>query len=395
MVWESLLNETNKSRNKNQSDRTVLCVGSAKSGKQTLLARYCSENGRAGHAQTEVLRYDYMSAVDPNDEGEEVELANNVNVWSVDEDSAKYVIQTNILTPSSSTDALLVLICIDITRGAESVADLKKWLAFADRCRSRWLAGLKSETGTSAMDGGCPVVVAACKADLLSSSKDINSLKEATMLQGKFRAACLAAGASLVYTAAQTGSNCDKLHRLILHQLAPESFALEQVMDTSRSTLVVPHGEDSIDMVEAETDVKADLPAIRAELMGFTAFELEAVAEVDGESTKPAENTDLSKGKAGAEQEGKEGKALQDEQEWLQGLHTFISTAVSEGGSSTSALSGATTNAGASDVTDSDRSDAPAPAPERVTRSRLKVSKEGKDAGGATDFFKNLLGGKK
>ena len=412
-MWSELLDES--SGRVKAGNATVLCVGDPKSGKRSLVESFCVDcEARAPH---EVLRYDYMNAHDPNDGPGEEESSSRVNVWSADEETIKYVTRANLLAPSSSSDALLILICVDVSRTKMCEVELRRWLSYAERCRSAWRAGLKDDTGASAMHQNCPVVVAATKTDTLAASKDMSSLKAATALQGKLRALCLATGASLVYTAAQTGANCVALHRLMLHLLSPHTFPMELAIDAQKQTLLIPAGLDSIDMVEAETDIPADLPALRTELAALPAFETRAGTGTDtGQEHAQAGVGSVEEGgaadaadSAGAE----EAKALQNEQEWLQGLHAFISTAVAEGSSAVAAGTSGTPPA-TSTVTDStdaapvatrasartkhatDGTAVGAAPAARATRSRLKVSTQGKDSQEAADFFKNLMaGGKK
>jgi hypothetical protein len=361
-------------------------------------------------APQEVLRYDYMNAHDPNDGPGEEESSSRVNVWSADEETIKYVTRANLLAPSSSSDALLILICVDVSRPKTCEVELRRWLSYAERCRSAWRAGLKDDMGANAMQHDCPVVVAATKTDTLAASKDMSSLKAATALQGKLRALCLATGASLVYTAAQMGTNCVALHRLMLHLLSPHTFPIELAIDAQKQTLLFPAGLDSIDMVEAETDIPADLPALRAELAALSAFETGAGSDAgQQEQAQVGVSSEESGAANAAALAGVEKvKALQNEQEWLQGLHAFISTAVAEGSSTVAVgTSGApTATSTATDSTDAahvatrasartkqatDGTAVGAAPATRATRSRLKVSTQGKDSQEAADFFKNLM----
>ena len=386
----------------------ILCVGDSGSGKSSLLAKFrANDDEEATRSRAEVLTYDYMVLADPNDNEKDVEdldSKNLVSIWSANERTMRYM--DDSLLDANSFERLLVIICLDLSSPTTCVASLRRWLNIIRHKRQAWRDASSRITAVAAGGGGggggaqassqawdVPIVVVACKADLIHSS-DVASAKTTKILQGQLRALCLSTDASLVYVSASTSSNCSTLQKMLGRMLYPELYESEASLriEDGASDAVIPVGLDSPELITIATDVKVDLKEIEMQLSN----EQDTIApgRQSGDSNASADSaaTGASGGKTQPTTQS-QAHELEDEQEWLTGLHSIIAATTSTDDGSTSAPSAAASSAAASAGSTGAPVATPA-ATKPAVRSRLKVQAQpqAKDTQQATDFFKNLLG---
>ena len=239
-------------------------------------------------------------------------------------------------------------------------------------------------------------------------------MKSFKSLQGSVRSLCLDAGAGLVYTSATTDLNCSKLQKYMLHSLYAESFklSLSVNIEDGIGTAFVPAGKDSAELINATTGVNmAEVLAHFEETAPVSVFEKMTLRD-DGSMQR-------DRGREAGGTSNVE-KSLENEQEWLSRLKKFVALAeatTSEGtGARAGALGGSKPGPGSVNSlgatgtavangegsgpasssgggTAAATGKKPAGAPSRRSSRVAGGPPNAVGAGGATDFFKNLLDG--
>jgi hypothetical protein len=100
-----------------------------------------------------------------------------------------------------------------------------------------------------------PVIVVACKSDLLISN-DIIANKKSKEIQGKLRYICLEIGASLIYSSSSNDVNCSKLKKYLLYSLYPSIINNNyQAIEEGIDQCFIPTGCDSKTLIANSTGV--------------------------------------------------------------------------------------------------------------------------------------------
>lgn len=206
---------------------------------------------------------------------------------------------------------------------------------------------------------GVPLVIVGCKADVLDDAAYKASANEVKEVQAYIRYMCLQLGASFVMAAAvpvdampspdrSTGGNSVNisfLRKFLFHSLFPEAVSLELSLRDVYSEAVVPAGLDSDELINlscihrgagGKSPTKAAAGGAEKTINGSTLlYALTQKLVPDAAVGGPAEFTaqSLLNGKAGAEKGAAVQEAdcdsvpvvtVEDEQEWLSGLHAQL-----------------------------------------------------------------------
>jgi len=270
---------------------------------------------------------------------------------------------------------LAYMIALDMSTGAEVVESLRQWLVRVHRHVQRYHTHVGAETSKHAKDTnvaylsqaranqgavlshiheetegagapvpllpdspaaqsfGVPIIVCACKCDIMyqdkSESAEVGETRDARYfqaLQGQLRSLCLEAGAALVNTSSEysgdatnggsSSSRNEKIHALsqyIAHRLFPEHVAMRPLLAIVgvADYSFVPAGLDSAKAIFENTGHKG------AERVLLAACESSSAAEGQSELPVPTE--------AGAG--GAVAASAEDEHAWLGDLQAYIAQA--------------------------------------------------------------------
>ncbi|KJE92562.1 dynein light intermediate chain [Capsaspora owczarzaki ATCC 30864] len=285
-LWSSILQSVQTSsaaasRNGALDASSVLVLGPKDAGKSTLLARMRFDAGATTTTTNAAqlvrdglgLEYAYAEVKDEDNE----DFSAQIGVWSLDGD---------LLQPSTLASALnennfagmLAVLAVDLSQPWSILESLKQYTRALEE-HIETLVGIEDQLpelkaklvrafqtyseGKAVADGseavlaplehdvlsrnlGLPIVVVACKSDLLSTlERDYNYKDEHyDFIQHHLRKFCLRYGAALVYTSAKESKNVDLLRKYICHRQFGMAFNQSGSI-AEKDAVFVPMGWDS------------------------------------------------------------------------------------------------------------------------------------------------------
>ena len=408
-LWSSLLKESSK-RSSVPPSATVVVLGDVGVGKGTFIrAAACSSTrgDAAGGTGTfkDVLSYGYLDVDDISGSGSSNSSSGGggssssgaggasgtrLDFWGVSDATFDGCLDA-VTAPETVPVAFVV--AVDASQPADAcVASATKWLAAVRQCVARRGGGTASPLPWAQLGSQVPVVLVACKADLVRAD-DAASLKRAKAVQGQLREVGMAVGAAVVYVSATADTNVARLTKYLVHRLFQEpgaeaaaaaaaAAAATDAVENGIASAFVPAGADSASLVAIATGhtVAEDARDITASLDHATQ---ECTAAVAARAVSAHELAPAPVPK----------DELEDEDEWLAGLQKYIAQATATVGGTAAAPATATAAASAPVAAAPAAADAPppAPAPRRSTRAQAAQAASGSQKEDVGDFFKNLL----
>ena len=383
-LWSSLLKDSSK-RSSASSSGTVVVLGDIDAGKGALIHAAATSSTRADlvagtTSLKDVLSYGYFDVDDTSSSGSSgggVGVSGTrLDFWGVSDATFDGCLDA-VAVPGTP---VAFVVAVDASQPADTcVAAAKKWLAAVRQFVGRRDGAAPSSSSSSCVQlgGQVPLVLAACKADLVRAD-DAASLKRAKLLQGQLRELGLAVGAAVVYVSATAETNVARLTRYLVHRLFQEPGAdAADTVEDGIASVFVPAGADSASLIAIATGHTV------AEGLHEIVASLDRAANEDAAAARPAS---VSVPVPVPKEE------LEDEDEWLAGLQGYIAQATAAGGGAT--VPAATVSATiAAPQLSADAPPAPAPAP---ARRSTRAQQAAQAASGAPkedvgDFFKNLL----
>lgn len=271
-LWASLLRSAQKKTK--LSDANVVFCGDHGIGKQTLLKALqmypLEEENVEQMPSTSALTYSFFDLFDPEDEvGDnlKVDVPAKVNIWSLGDSKHGDLLQFALKNNVESLHKTVVLICVNLARPWDIERRLNAWSKvvedqlksklsklpqeeqkFLNDCIRQYLQSYceprvtednnppsnteknkqlnnfdELEDGVLIKNFGVPVIIVCTQSDcideLVKSSKVDLSTAHFDYIQQYLRTWCIERGASLVYTSAKSGSNCELLRKYIFHRL--------------------------------------------------------------------------------------------------------------------------------------------------------------------------------
>ena len=364
---------------------TYTLLGDKGCGKEALVDALCSSISTIEPSDS-ILSYRSVDLSDDMFQGA------TMNVWILHDYAYEKVFDT--ISESYGTEKIGFLIALDLSRGEDCLRSLKVWLERVHSIRSR----IPSAQNT-------PTIVIGCKSDSIITT-DALFVRKAKDLQGEMRAICILSKATLIYTSATKGTNVEKLRKIMVNQMcASDSFSIsssneDKEIEDGIDNCIVTQGLDSVELIRISTGFTCEMNSQKMLL------------------NEDASNTAIDSSGADTVTLAAAGNhiGIEDEDEWLAGLQTFIkqvsSTSTSNNtnnnsnnGSSTTILSSlpslptATVAVSISTPTilgsncagdlDTNMTSTKATISKRLTRKNATAVLEEKQD--ASDFFKSLL----
>lgn len=365
-LWLSLLQQS--STRTMAPDSTCIIFGGDSSVKRVVIEALCSQasNYEVDLDSLALASYSYFDFEDPL-----LESPVKVNIWGI----ADRIIQgtNNIVQTSMNSHRISVIILLDLSKPEEEVvsslqsllrqasefllensshqpnksvseardlfieyltsvrstrgAAVNNSIASASESIEKATATLSSEArfDLAAKQFGAPVIVVGWRSGEVSGD-EFAALKSAKELQGKIRLLCLEAGAALVYTnAAGVSSGNSLLRRYLLHRLYCDRLPFEALtIDEKIDSTFVPSGFDTLDLISIST---GERPGEKINLRSYLSNAATTTRNISDPLTAANSNN----------QPPVVFHEIESEQDWLQGLHKFMSQIIDQGGGAATA----------------------------------------------------------
>lgn len=372
-LWLSLLQQS--STRTLAPDSTCIIFGGDSSVKRVVIEALCSQasNFEVDLDNLALASYSYFDLEDPL-----LESPVKINIWGIADRIAQGT--SSIVQSSMNSHRVSVIILLDLSKPedevvsslqsllrqasefllknsnyqpAESVTQARDlFIEYLTSVRSTRGAAVNSSATTSTESTeqaaalssearfelalkqfGAPTIVVGWRSGE-ASGDDFAVLKSAKELQGKLRLLCLEAGAALIYTnAAGVSSGNSLLRRYLLHRLYCDRLPFEALtIDEKIDATFVPSGFDTLDLISIST---GERPSEKLSLRSYLSNAVTNNSQSDAILTTSNANNN---------QQPVVFQEIESEQDWLQGLHKFMSQIIDAGSQGSGTASAAAVN---------------------------------------------------